>query len=186
MAEFERIKRFKGLKNGAFVVITEEADGTLTYGEKINIDLVELSFSPEGESDNYYANDVIFDQDEGTASYEISVTMPNIPDALRVAAMGFAIDDEGMIYESESAPKKEVGFIFQTKGNSEVIFQFHRCTLGSVGGSFGTNTDKMTSNDVELKVTATIAPNGMSWSKITKAHSKFNEALDTIVEPIHA
>lgn len=183
MAEFEKTKRFKGVKNGAFAPIEEGPDGTITYGPIIPIDLVSVKFDPQGEDEPYYANDVIFDQDEGTASYDMSITMPNVPDALRVACMGFAIDEDGMIYESSSAVKKEVGFIFQSKGASETIFQFHKCTLSAVGGEFSTNTDKTSSSDIELKVTATIAPNGISWTKIPQSHSKFAQALSNIVEP---
>lgn len=124
-----------GLKNVHYSVVTETtSDGVTTssYGTvKAWPGAVNISLSPEGSQDPFYADDstyAILNSNTGyTGSFESAV----IPDDVMTAVLGQTVDeDTGLVVENKDDQIKAIALMFEFQGDVKARrFCFYRVNL---------------------------------------------------------
>ena len=73
-----------GLKNVHYATITEGEDGTITYGTpKRLLGGVNLSLSAQGESSEFYADNILFYATAANTGYQGDLEVARIPQSFR-------------------------------------------------------------------------------------------------------
>ena len=142
-----------GLSNCYMSVITEGTGGTITYGTPIAIPgAVNLSLEPQGDTNDFYADNVIYFSSTANQGYEGDLEIALIPDEIRTAIMGETMDTNGAYIESADDAFKNFAFGFQIDGDqSNRKYWYYNCSLtrpttesGTIEESKEPNTDTLT------------------------------------------
>lgn len=124
-----------GLKNVHYSVVTETyTEGTgweSTYGTvKAWPGAVSMSISPEGEDNNFYADDGIYYVISSNAGYTGSFESALLPNDVLESVYGFQRDSNGLLVESNEQKKKYIALMFEVDGDSKATrYCFYRCML---------------------------------------------------------
>ena len=132
-----------GLKNVHYAVVTE-AGGEVQYGTPKHIPgAVNLTLDAAGESVQFYADDIVYYEENTNNGYEGSLEMALISDEFRVDVLGDEIDDNGAIVETANAKPKKFALLFEFDGDAKktrhVMYNVLP-TRPSVSGATRTNT----------------------------------------------
>lgn len=107
-----------GLRNVYYAVATEGAGGVLTYGTPVRIPgAVNLSISPEGESEPFYADDIIYYQSQSNNGYTGTLEVALLPDSFLTDVLGDTVDSSDVVIESAAAVSKEFALMFEFQGD---------------------------------------------------------------------
>lgn len=135
-----------GLSNCVIAPITAVADNAYTYGTPIAIPgAVNLSLTPAGDTNDFYADNLIYFSSTANQGYEGSLEIALIPDEIRTAILGENIDSNGALIES--ADDKNVGFAFgfQIEGDQRNRrFWYYNCTLNRPANNGATTEASIT------------------------------------------
>lgn len=105
-----------GLKNVHYAVYTP---GTDTYATPVAIPGgVNLSLTPEGESNTFYADNVAYYVTQADQGYSGDLEIATIPDAMRKDVWGWAEDANGVLVEDNQAAVKNFALLFQINGDA--------------------------------------------------------------------
>lgn len=120
-----------GLSNVYMAVITEELDGTYTYGTPIAVKgAVNLSLAPQGDTNDFYADNVIYFSSTANQGYEGDLEIAMIPDTIRTAIFGETTDSNGAFIESADDTFKTFAFGFQIEGDQKGRrYWYYNCSL---------------------------------------------------------
>lgn len=132
-----------GLKNVHYAIVTE-AGSEVQYGTPKHIPgAVNLTLDAAGESVQFYADDIVYYEENTNNGYEGSLEMALIPDEFRVDVLGDEIDDNGAIVETANAKPKKFALLFEFDGDAKktrhVMYNVLP-TRPSVSGATRTNT----------------------------------------------
>ena len=132
-----------GLKNVHYAIVTE-AGGEVQYGTPKHIPgAVNLTLDAAGESVQFYADDIVYYEENTNNGYEGSLEMALISDEFRVDVLGDEIDDNGAIVETANAKPKKFALLFEFDGDAKktrhVMYNVLP-TRPSVSGATRTNT----------------------------------------------
>lgn len=142
-----------GLSNCYMAVMTEGAGGTISYGSPIAIPgAVNLSLEPQGDTNDFYADNVIYFSSTANQGYEGDLEIAMIPDTIRTAIMGETLDSNGAYIETASDTFKNFAFGFQIDGDAtNRKYWYYNCSLtrpttesGTIEESKEPNTDTLT------------------------------------------
>lgn len=119
-----------GLRNVYYAVATEGAGGALTYGTPVRIPgAVNLSISPEGESEPFYADDIIYYQSQSNNGYTGSLEVALLPDSFYTDILGETTDNSDVVSEYANAVTKEFALLFEFQGDVNATRHcLYRCT----------------------------------------------------------
>lgn len=119
-----------GLRNIYYAVATEGAGGALTYGTPVRIPgAVNLSISPEGESEPFYADDIIYYQSQSNNGYTGSLEVALLPDSFYTDVLGETTDNSDVVSEYANAVTKEFALLFEFQGDVNATRHcLYRCT----------------------------------------------------------
>lgn len=94
-----------GLSNVHYVKITGVSeDGTPTYAEPVKIPgAVSLSIDPNGESENFYADNCVYYVINNNSGYEGELEAALIPTEFAKDILGETLDSKGVLTENSSA-----------------------------------------------------------------------------------
>ncbi len=82
-----------GLKNAHYSVITEGDDGTYTYAAPVSLKgAVELALDAKGDSNDFYADDVLYYTTLSNQGYEATLTVANLTREFRTDVLGETLD----------------------------------------------------------------------------------------------
>lgn len=120
-----------GLSNVYMAVITEENDGTYTYGTPIAVKgAVNLSLEPQGDTNDFYADNIIYFSSSTNQGYEGDLEISMIPDSIRTAIFGETTDVNGAFIESAEDKFKTFAFGFQIEGDQKGRrYWYYNCSL---------------------------------------------------------
>ena len=106
-----------GIKNVHYAVITESG-GTLTYGTPVAIPgAVSLSLDASGDTNNFYADNIVYFSTSANNGYEGDLEVALIPDSFKVDVLGEVLDTKGFYVERTGQPTKEFALLFQFEGD---------------------------------------------------------------------
>ena len=94
------------------------SDGT--YSTPVHIaGAVELSTSPEGDSKNFYADNIPYFTAVTNAGYTGDLTLALLPDTVKVTMGLGTIDSNGAFYENADTVPQPFALLFEVKGDSK-------------------------------------------------------------------
>ena len=132
-----------GLKNVHYAVVTE-ADGVITYDTPKPIrGAVNLTLDAAGESVQFYADDMVYYEENTNDGYTGSLEMALVPDSFRTDVLGDTVDGHGAIIENADATVKRFALMFEFDGDAKKtrhVLYYVLASRPSVSGSTRTNT----------------------------------------------
>ena len=119
-----------GVKNVYYAVATDDGTGLLTYATpKALRGAVNLTLDAEGESNPFYADNIIYYQSSSNNGYTGSLELALIPDDFRKDVLGEMVDDASVMYEKVGTPTVEFALLFQFEGDEHATrHAMYRCT----------------------------------------------------------
>ena len=127
-----------GLRSVYYAKATPATNGSLTYATPVAIPgAVNLSLSAEGESNPFYADDVVYFQSQANNGYSGTLEVALIPDAFATDILGDNTQS-GMIVEHANVQPAEFALLFEFQGDDKATrHALFRCTCSrpDVAGS---------------------------------------------------
>lgn len=172
-----------GLKNVHYAVVTE-TDGVITYDTPKSIPgAVNLTLDAAGESVQFYADDMVYYDENTNDGYTGSLEMALIPDEFRVDVLGDELDANGALIENKDAKPKHFALIFEFDGDAKKtrhVLYYVLASRPSVTGATTTNTKEPQTET--MNITARPAPDtGDVKAKVPQGSA----AYDTFFESVY-
>lgn len=145
-----------GLCNVYYAVITgyDVLTKKYTYGTPIPIPGgVSVSFSASGDSNPFFADNIVYFDVKTNAGYEGDLEIALIPDSFRINVLGEE-EVDGMLVENSDAQGKEFALMFQFEGDvSGRRHILYRCSSGRPDIASSTKEESTTPNTSTLTIT---------------------------------
>lgn len=177
-----------GLSNCVMAVLTENA-GTITYGTPIAVPgAVNLSLEPQGDTNDFYADNIIYYSATANQGYEGDLEIAMIPDEIRTAIMGETIDANGAYVETSNDTFKNFAFGFQIEGDEKGRrYWYYNCGLtrpnttgATIESSKEPQTDTLT---IKAMPRSTDSKVRVYMEKTTENESAYNGFFNEVYEP---
>lgn len=135
-----------GLKNVHYALYTASTD---TYGTVKPIPgAVNLSLSPEGSSNTFYADNVAYYVTQADQGYSGDLEVALIPDDMRKDVWGWTTDTNGVLVEDNQAAVATFALLFQINGDdSNRHCVLYACSAGRpniTGATMGETAEPQT------------------------------------------
>ena len=78
-----------------------------------------LTTDPQGESSNWYADNIPYITFNSNAGYTGSLEMAYFPDSVLATMMGWGIDANGALYEDAEATPRSFALLYEVKGDAK-------------------------------------------------------------------
>ena len=155
MADTNKIKY--GIKNCYYAVATIATNGSATYGTPVALPgAVSISLEPQGESEPFYADNIVYYTSVANNGYEGDLELAKIPEAFMTDVLGYAADGNGVLYEDANAPAVHFALMFQFEGDAHAKRHvMYNCTATRPAVSGNTKEDSITPATETITVTAT-------------------------------
>ncbi len=150
-----------GLKNAHYAVVTETTDDegktTSTYGEvKPWPGAVSISLDPNGDSNNFYADDGIYAALSSNTGYEGDFESAIMPDDVLMSVLGQKLVN-GVLVESSNVQQNYIALMFEINGDVKARrFLLYRCMIKRPALSSQTREDS--TEPVTDTTTITVTP----------------------------
>ena len=148
-----------GLSNVYYAVGTPGANNTMTYATPVAFPgAVSLDLSAEGETSNFYADDIAYYVTSSNNGYSGSLEMALITDDFKKDILGEITNSTtGLSWEVQDAEPVHFALMFEFKGDDKKVRHcLYNCvaTRPSVGGSTKEETIEPQTETVDLNVTS--------------------------------
>lgn len=145
-----------GLSNVVMAPFTINEQGQYVYENPISVPgAVNLSLSPVGDSNDMYADNVIYYQNTANQGYEGDLEVALIPDSIRTALLGESIDSNGALIEKATDKAKGFAFGFQIDGDqAQRKFWYYNCKLSRPANNGQTKESSVTPQTDTLNIKA--------------------------------
>jgi phi13 family phage major tail protein len=146
-----------GLKNAHYSVVTENADGTYTYAPPVSLKgSTELSLDPKGDTNDFYADDVLYYTTVSNQGYEATLTVANISREFRIDVLGETLDaTDNVLTENSNNKPNKIAFMFEFDGDVKAVRHvLYNCTVTRPGFSSATKTETAEPQTQELTLVA--------------------------------
>lgn len=178
-----------GLRNAHYAVVTENADGTLTYGTPVALKgSVELTLEPKGEQTDFYADDVLYYTTQSNQGYETTLTLANIPTEFKTDVLGESYDEtSGVLTESSDQKPSRIAFLFEFDGDQKAVRHvLYNCTVSRPSLSSATKTEAAEPRTNELSLVAAPRTNDGVVKRSTTTNTPdttYDAWYSTVFEP---
>jgi phi13 family phage major tail protein len=150
-----------GLKNAHYAVITENADGTFTYGTPVALEgSTELSFDAKGGTNDFYADDVLYFTTVTNQGYEGKLSIANISRQFRIDVLGETLDaTDNILTENSYNRPNQIAFLFEFDGDQKATRHvLYNCTVTRPSFGSATKTESAEVKAQELSMVAAPRP----------------------------
>jgi len=122
---------------------------------------VSLTASPEGDTNDFYADNTKYYTSTTNNGYTGSVEFANIPDDVLAEMLGMTVDDNGMLVESTEDKQKEFALMGEVKGDAKNRrFLYYRCKAARPSQDSATSDTGETPDTDNLDITILPMKNG--------------------------
>ncbi len=171
-----------GLKNVHYAVVTE-AGGEVQYGTPKRIPgAVNITLDAAGESVQFYADDMVYYEENTNDGYTGSLEMALIPDDFRKDVLGEIEDANGALIENKDAKAKHFALMFEFDGDAKKmrhVLYYVFASRPSVSGSTRTNTKEPQTET--LNITARPAlDTGDVKAKVPQGEAAYDDFYTTV------
>lgn len=175
MADTNKVKF--GIRSCYYAVITEAADGTISYGTPVAFPgAVSLSLDPEGgEPEPFYADDIIYYQSPGSnGGYSGDFEVAKVPDSFRQDVLGEVTSKNGLLVEDADVVTKRFALLAQFSGDKHnTRHVWYNCTASRP--SSGSQTIEETAEPQTESITITSIPATFGTRHIVKAKASVGD-----------
>lgn len=166
---------------------TDDGEGNITLGEPYH-QKGSVSFSPEFSSDsnNFYADNVIYYSTFGGGQAEGDLEVAMFDDSFKQNFLGYELLTDGGLAYVKNATKPAVYIAFQVEGDAEsrrVIL--YNCSLGSITREYSTIEESQEPTTETIPVTATgVNGNGVVMAVYKEADSGYASLFTSPSAPV--
>ena len=167
-----------GLDQVHIYPITKQDGETTTYGEAFTIPgAVNLSISPEGEENKFYADNVVYWSDYSNNGYSGNLEIAILTDEFREKILGETVNDDGVHIESSDDKNTQFAMAFQFLGDKNNIRHvLYRCSAARPDVEGETKGESIDPKTDTLEFTAMPRINDHQIKARTEQGSKAYEA----------
>lgn len=176
-----------GLKNCHYAKATFDEDGGVTYAKPKRIPgAVSLSMDPEGETENFYADDVVYYVMNNNSGYDGDLEIALIPEEFSKEILHEEEDTNGVLAENANASFERFALLFEFTGDKRAIRHVLYCCSASrptIEGSTAEDSKEVQTETLNLSATA--LANGYVKAKTGSNTSKavYDSWYDSVYEP---
>ena len=153
-----------GLKNCHYAKATLDPDTNIvTFGTPVAIPgAVNLSLDPEGDTEPFYADDMVYYTTVANNGYSGDLEMALVPDHFRKDILKETEDANGVLVEDSTVEPEHFALLFEFSGDKKKIRHcMYYCTAARPTIEGKTNEDSKEVQTETLELTATPLPNGL-------------------------
>ena len=176
-----------GLKNCHYAKATFDEDGNVTYAKPVRLPgAVSLSLDPEGENENFYADDIVYYVLNNNAGYEGDLELALIPEEFLKDILHEEEDANGVLTENANNEFERFALLFEFTGDKNAIRHVLDCCSASRPSVEGeTKEDEKEVQTEELSIIASALANGAVKAKTSSNTSKavYDAWYDAVYEP---
>ena len=176
-----------GLKNCYYAKATFDEDGNVTYGKPVRLPgAVSIGLDPEGESENFYADDIVYVVLNNNAGYEGDLELALIPEEFLKDILHEEEDANGVLTENANNEFERFALLFEFTGDKNAIRHVLYCCSASRPSVEGeTKEDEKEVQTEELSIIASALANGAVKAKTSSNTSKavHDAWYDAVYEP---
>ena len=176
-----------GLKNCHYAKATFDEDGNVTYAKPVRLPgAVSLSLDPEGENENFYADDIVYYVLNNNAGYEGDLELALIPEEFLKDILHEEEDANGVLTENANNEFERFALLFEFTGDKNAIRHVLYCCSASRPSVEGeTKEDEKEVQTEELSIIASALTNGAVKAKTSSNTSKavYDAWYDAVYEP---
>lgn len=138
------------------VVYALETNGVIANTWKTLAGAVQISFTPQNDSNTFYADNMGYYMTTGAASDEFSIELADMTDEAKQDILGFVVDaTSGLFIEPVNASHKTFAMGYQVEGDGNVLRGIkYGCTLNRPSEEHNTTTDSTDPDTLTLDGTA--------------------------------
>lgn len=171
-----------GLKNVHVWPITEATSEKITYGEVIKVPgAVSLSLEASGDSNPFYADDMIYWNQYSNNGYEGELEIALIPEEFEVQILGYLKDKNGAIVESNASKSKNYAMAFEFDGDvTQTRHIFYNCSSSRPDIEGATTEDKIEPQTDTISITtAPASDTGYVKARLEKGQTGYDTFFTT-------
>lgn len=169
-----------GFKN-VHIAFMEEAE-IPTWEKPVKIPgAVSFSPEPEGDSSTFYADDTAYYIATSNNGYTGDLAMANFPDGILAEALGWEIDDNGMLVEVADAQPKKFALMGEVTGDKRNR-RFVYYDVQAQRPSSEKATKQETIEPTENTMAVTISPIEIDGKKIVKGDLELSDSNKEVFE----
>lgn len=163
-----------GLKNCYYAKATFDEDGNVSYDTPKRLPgAVSIGLDPEGESENFYADDVVFYVLNNNAGYEGDLELALIPEEFLKDILHEEEDANGVLLENANTTFDRFALLFEFTGDDHAIRHvFYCCSASRPSQEGDTKEDEKEVKTEELSLIASALANGYVKAKSSVNTSK--------------
>ena len=153
-----------GLKNCHYAKATLDPDtNAVTFGTPVAIPgAVNLSLDPEGDTEPFYADDMVYYTTVANNGYSGDLEIALIPESFRKDILKETEDANGVLVEDSTVEPEHFALLFEFSGDKKKIRHcMYYCTAARPTIEGKTNEDSKEVQTEKLEITATPLPNGL-------------------------
>lgn len=145
-----------GLSHCYYATITYGANDAVTYGTPVALPgAVNLSLTQEGETNPFYADNIIYWTGTTNNGYTGSLELALVPDAFKKDVLGEVEDTNGVLVEKSDAATKEFALLFQFEGDDKASkHAMYRCVATRPDVASATKEAGITPQTETINITA--------------------------------
>lgn len=159
-----------GLKNTHYALITIGADGSITFGTPKPIPgAVSLALNAQGESTEFYADDVLYYATTANTGYQGDLTIARVPLSFRQDVLKESLDETtGVLFENAAVEPAPFALLFEFNGDKNATRHIlYNCTTGRPGVNGSTTTKTKEPQTDALTITAAPRADGIVKASTT-------------------
>lgn len=171
-----------GLKNVHVWSITESTSEKVTYGEVIKIPgAVSLKLEASGDSNPFYADDMIYWNQYSNNGYEGELEIALIPEEFEVQVLGYIKDKNGAIIEANASKAKNYAMAFEFDGDvTQTRHIFYNCSSSRPNIEGATTEDKTEPQTDTINITtAPASDTGYVKARLEKGQTGYDTFFTT-------
>lgn len=145
-----------GIRNCYYAVATDDGNGNLTYATpKALKGAVSLSLDAQGETTQFYADDIIYFMTTANNGYSGSLELALISDDFRKEVLGEVASTNGLQVEKSNATPAEFALLFEFQGDDKATrHAMYRCVASRPAVSGATKEASITPQTETINITA--------------------------------
>ena len=135
----------------------------MTFGTPVAIPgAVNLSLDPEGDTEPFYADDMVYYTTVANNGYSGDLEIALIPDSFRKDILKETEDTNGVLVEDSTVEPEHFALLFEFSGDKKKIRHcMYYCTAARPTIEGKTNEDSKEVQTESLEITATPLPSGL-------------------------
>ena len=160
-----------GLRNVYYSIITEGDNNSITYDTPVALPgAVNLSLSPEGDENVFYADDSRYYVVSTNSGYSGDLEIAKIPDSFKTDVLNYVTDSAGALVETTNAEYKPFALLFQIEGDKNARRHvLYNCMANRPQITAATTTASKEAQTETIPLTCTSIPNTALNTEIVKA-----------------